>query len=146
MWRAVDMSERHVRDVFLSLREDIASIWPDFDASLAVEDDESCFPLLRNYAYAENDDGKLTVAVSTRLMSQPIDRVWGVLAHEAGHLIDYFVDEAELKRMWRTLPATSELRADFLADHVLGFKIGYDKDDVQTIRGGETPRPARLGL
>ena len=110
---------------------------PYFDVDLHVGEPGE-FPKRRNMAYCHHDDrtGLLTVVVAPKLLNGPLDRIEGVLRHEFGHALHFF---------WG-YPNHGERDADTLAENVFGAPIYYDRDTVQTIRGGVRPRPAHLGL
>jgi len=110
---------------------------PHFEVTLA-EGEPHEFPALRNMAYCHRDDGsgELTVVVAPRLVTGNLDRIEGVLRHEFGHALLFF---------WG-YPQHGERDADSLAENVFGDPVYYDRETVQTIRGGTRPRPAHLGL
>lgn len=86
------------------------------------------------------------------LISGNITRLRGVLAHEAGHILDLsLMGDQEFRAVCRRLgyPYTTdrERRADILAEWVTGWTIYYDGDLVQRAgpgARGTTPRPTRL--
>lgn len=93
------------------------------------------FPKKRNYAYCmQMRDGQLTIVCAPKMRRAPPHRVDALLAHELGHAI--LLDAGR--------PDHSEREADAVAERVFGVRISYDKDDVQTLRRGVRPRPARL--
>ena len=110
---------------------------PHFEVTLA-EGAPHEFPAPRSMAYCHRDDdsGDLTVVVAPRLVTGNLDRIEGVLRHEFGHALLFF---------WG-YPQHGERDADSLAENVFGDPIYYDRETVQTIRGGTRPRPAHLGL
>lgn len=101
--------------------------WRDFDRAERPD---------RAFAYTTTD-GKYAwkIVVSPDFSWQTTDRQAAILSHEMGHvaLLDLgFRDHTERV-------------ADMTAEQMLGVKIYYDKDDVQSLRWGRRPRPAYLG-
>lgn len=110
---------------------------PFFDVGFSVGE-ASEFPKARNMAYCHHDDEtrNLTIVVAPKMLRANIDRIEGVLRHEFGHALLFF--SGHFKH--------GERDADALAEQVFGLPIYYDRETVQTIRGGTRPRPAYLGL
>lgn len=73
------------------------------------------------------------VFILRRALRRGDDVVAGLLAHELGHASDARVHEPG-----------SEQRADDIAARVLGRKVWYDRNDVQTLGRGKWPRPLHL--
>jgi hypothetical protein len=88
-------------------------------------------PKARDLAWYDPTDR--TVNLLHSALRGPAGRVEGLIAHELGHAADP-VPEANY----------AERRADAMAKKALGVPVRYDKDDVQNLRQGRTPRPARL--
>lgn len=63
----------------------------------------------------------------------PRTNLVGLIRHELGHLADTHVRQSG-----------SERRADAIAKKVTGQAIRYDRDDIQTVGSGVSPRPRRL--
>lgn len=87
---------------------------------------------------------------SDKVNAAPLERLDALVRHELGHVVDYATDRAALG-VWASkrgvrLSETTERRADDICEALWGVPIFYDKDDVQTLRPGVSPRPARLGL
>lgn len=110
---------------------------PYFSVELALGH-PSEFPMPRNMAYCHRDerDGRMTIVVAPKLANGAHDRIEGVLRHEFGHALLFF---------WG-YPGHGERDADNLAENIFGDHIYYDRETVQTTRGGTRPRPAYLGL
>jgi hypothetical protein len=111
------------------------------------------FPEARDYAFAEmTEDGSISVVVSPGLLVQDTSRMFGVLMHEMGHCIDFFLGKKMANRFAASLGvellSTPERRADQIAGAVWEVVIFYDVEDVQSLddQSSTTPRPARLGL
>ena len=73
------------------------------------------------------------VFILRRALRRSDDVVAGLLADERGHAVDARVHEPG-----------SEQRADDLAELVLGRKVRYDRNNVQTLGRGTWPRPSHL--
>ena len=111
------------------------------------------FPEARDYAFTEmTEGGSISVVVSPGLLVQDTNRMFGVLMHEMGHCIDFFLGEKMANRFAASLGvellSTPERRADQIAGAVWGLVIFYDDEDVQSLddQANTTPRPVRLGL
>lgn len=89
----------------------------------------------RQFAACESGP-PIVLVVSRRLLAASPERFAGVLAHEIGHALLF-----EQGRFEHT-----EREADAVAEKVLGVRIRYDDEDVQTVGArGARPRPTRLG-
>lgn len=104
--------------------------------SLVLEESTAMRVEPRHFA----DCGGGVVRVHPELEEQPISRIRGVLAHEAGHVLDREFDlfDEELD---------PERRADLLAFYLTGWTIYYDDELVQRAgpgARGTTPRPRGL--
>lgn len=109
---------------------------PFFEVCLSVGD-ASEFPRRRNMAYCTGNARKdLSIIVAPKMFDADLSRIEGVLRHEFGHALLFFWGNAE----------HGERDADAVAEQVFGLPIYYDRETVQTIRGGSRPRPAHLGL
>ena len=85
-----------------------------------------------------------------KVLKAETHRADGLLRHEIGHAIDFFVPAEPLNR-WALsrnvrLPSTDERRADAIALAIWGSPIRYDQDLVQSTEVGVNLRPAHLGL
>jgi hypothetical protein len=109
---------------------------PDFACALAFGP-VSDYPRKRNFGYCEHDSTtrELVISVAPKLERSARSRIEGIIAHELGHAVAFH----------RGADRHSEREADRIAEELLGIRIGYDRDDVQTTRGGVRPRPSRLG-
>lgn len=96
------------------------------------------FPEVRNMAFAEDGTRKrpafIHVTIAPKLLRQPEAVVRGVLAHELGHALAFCAGDVQ----------HSERTADELAGAVVGVRIRYNAQDVQTAGAGRSPRPAYL--
>lgn len=75
------------------------------------------------------------VVIAPDFDRQPFDRAAALLAHELAHA--YLVSCGDTTH--------TERQCDATAKRLFGVTIRYDRDDVQTLGPGVTPRPARLG-
>lgn len=128
----------HVPATFLRLHSYAREVaGPFFEVGLSVGD-PSEFPKRRNMAYCHHDDatGDMHIVVAPKMFKADADRVEGVLRHEFGHALLFFWGHQ----------THGEREADAIAEQVFGLPIYYDRETVQTIRGGTRPRPAHLGL
>ena len=87
---------------------------------------------------------------STKADTASLERLDALVRHELGHVVDYSTERRALDA-WASgrgvcLSETTERRADDICDALWGVPIFYDQEDVQTLRPGVSPRPARLGL
>jgi hypothetical protein len=87
---------------------------------------------------------------SDKVTAASPERLDALVRHELGHVVD-FASDAKVLDAWAAargvrLARTPERRADTICEAVWGAPIFYDKEDVQTLRPGVSPRPARLGL
>lgn len=127
-----------VSATFLRLHSRASAVaGPFFEVCLSVGK-KSEFPKARNMAYCHHDEESrhLTIVVAPKLFQGDAERIEGVLRHEFGHALLFF---------WG-YPDHGERDADNVAEHVFELPIYYDRETVQTIRGGTRPRPAHLGL
>jgi predicted SprT family Zn-dependent metalloprotease len=110
---------------------------PFFEVCLSVGD-ASEFPKPRNMAYTNHDDdtGDMLIVVAPKLLHGDHERIEGVLRHEFGHALLFFWGQ----------DSHGERDADTVAERVFGAPIYYDRETVQTLRGGTRPRPSYLGL
>lgn len=127
------MTRQEAHRLFASLRSKFAAKRPELGSLRLVLRKRHFLrrPAPRDLAWYETSDG--TVNLMEKALAGPSGRVEGLLAHELGHALD-----ADASRPY------AERRADALAKRVLGVPIRYDKDDVQNLKHGATPRPARL--
>lgn len=106
----------------------------------------------RHFADIDVNDDPILIRIHPDLETGPITRLRGVLAHEAGHLLDLVVlEEGPFRRICRELgyryTKDEELRADILAEWATGWRIYYGPDLVQragTGARGISPRPSGL--
>jgi len=105
----------------------------------------------RGYAVAVSQgDGTYHIRFAEKTLECKVHRADGLIRHEIGHIVDFFVDKNELNA-WAAergvqLPSTDERRADAIALAIWGEPIKYDKDLVQSTRVGVAHRPEHLGL
>jgi hypothetical protein len=92
--------------------------------------DERCTK--RDVAYVNVSCEPPHLVVVKRLLDMHKNNILGVLFHEFGHLAD------------ENSGPGAERRADRIAERVLGVKISYDRNDLQTVGNGTRPRPAHL--
>ena len=85
----------------------------------------------REFAYF--DPTEKVIAVSPRLLREPMGRIIGVLRHELGHVIHESVGRHGLLQHLGTLAFSDEVLADQVAEFVWGSPIFYDSEDVQTV-------------
>lgn len=85
----------------------------------------------RDLAYAEPGAGR--VVLLRRALALPDANVRGLVRHELGHLADPWPGRAG-----------GEQRADDLAEWVVGRRIYYDDQLIQTTGRGTWPRPPWL--
>ncbi len=102
----------------------------------------------RQFAFCQaHNDGRLTVAFAPKVEKLPDSHILGLMAHELGHAIDFrYPRSVVCERLeLHGLPKGAERRADVIAEHVFGFPIEYDEDDIQCVGcGGRSPRPSYL--
>lgn len=123
-----------VRTVFTRLLRHAKQRFPTFNATLSIGDAQDFLPR-RAHAWCELH-APPHVVCAPKLEYATLERIEGVLRHEFGHALAFhagFLDHTERD-------------ADDVALHVFGDVIRYDRDDVQTIGAGVSPRPLRLGL
>lgn len=87
------------------------------------------FPKPRDFAYTDG----FTVYFSPKIRTASENRVRGLVRHEICHVL--FMQEGT---------AHSETDADSLALVVFGSPIYYDRQDIQTVARGTSPRPRHL--
>jgi hypothetical protein len=111
------------------------------------------FPQERDFAYTEiSPSGTITVVIAPKLLVSEKERFYGVMFHEMGHAVDFFLDADMCHKFGKSLGVylsqTPERRADMLGGAMFGVVIFYDRDLVQTIEdnGNYYPRPVELGL
>jgi hypothetical protein len=127
------MTPSQAHRVFARLRAGMAVRYPAV-ASVALRVQDHHFlrhPKARDLAWY--DIGTRTVHLVSRALAGPDGRVAGLLAHELGHAADPVPDAPYAER-----------RADAMAKKALGKTVRYDEDDVQNLKRGVSPRPARL--
>lgn len=123
--------------VYQRLREEARGRLPGFEVVLGIDPraGECARPgRCRQFAWCESVRPP-RIVVAPRLESQSIARIQGVMRHEFGHAILFSEGR----------PRHTERDADHVAEVVLGRRIFYDREEVQTIADGVHPRPARLG-
>jgi predicted SprT family Zn-dependent metalloprotease len=89
------------------------------------------FPHARNFAYCSDD---LVIVVAPKMVKSADHRIEGVLAHELGHAINFYLGNLR----------HSERDADDMAERIFGTTIFYDRDTVQSTEHGVSPRPSFL--
>lgn len=116
-----------------------------------VKDGVPHFAKKRGYAVCYHvADGHCHLRFSPKIHQTLVHRADGLIRHELGHAVDFFVPSQVLnawaQREGFLLPATPERRADMIALILWQEPIRYDTDLVQSTRLGQYPRPAHLGL
>jgi hypothetical protein len=106
---------------------------------VSVEEDSTLRTKPRHYS-AMSTHSPWVLYVHPELKDQQITRIRGILSHELGHLADFagFYDVAE---------NCPELRADLIAEEMLGWIIYYDYEDIQRAgpgASGVSQRPMKL--
>ena len=99
----------------------------------------------RHFA-AVSTDGPVILFVCPELEKQPLTRIRGILAHEAGH-IAYDLGLVGEKDLQGISLMDSERQADLAAWFATGWIIKYDRDLVQKAgpgSRGDWPRPINL--
>ena len=86
------------------------------------------FPEARNFAYCSDT---LIIVVAPKMVKSANHRIEGVLAHELGHAINFYLGNYR----------HSECAADDMAERIFGKTIFYDRDTVQSTAHGMSPRP-----
>jgi hypothetical protein len=107
----------------------------DFDVVIRIGE-PARFPNPRNYAYTipESDNGKHIIVVSPKMLRASDDRIRAIIRHELAHA--QFHSEGNFTH--------SEQDTDDYAEDIWGDRIFYDDEDLQTLRGGQYPRPSHL--
>jgi len=124
------VSEQELRRIF---EEIIAYIEVHHGMFLDVDlviDHNGSYPKPRDYAKTSGE----VIYVSPKILSADRERVLGLLYHEIGHVL--LMQQGDYDH--------SELHADYIAELCFSVPIYYDIEGVQTIRGGERPRPPHL--
>jgi hypothetical protein len=138
--------------VVLRLREACEAFMGEFRPALTMQmGGSSHFDSPRGYATTTvYGGGRFHLKVAERFLQADLAVQDAIIRHEIGHIVD-FSAESEPLNAWAqgrgvTLASTRELRADGLAEAIWGERIHYNDADVQTLSGGVSPRPERLGL
>lgn len=131
------MNKRDARQLFAGLRGAFAPLYPRVPAPrLVISDRRYTDPrhrAKRDLAYADCGGTRPRVTLLARALRLPYENVVGLMLHELGHIYDDRVSEPGAER-----------RADRIAKRATGFVIRYDKDFIQTIGRGKSPRPPHL--
>jgi hypothetical protein len=90
------------------------------------------FPKARSFAYF--DPNTFEIVVAPKIEKQPWDRIEALLAHEFGHAVLCAYGMMD----------HTEREADEMAARIVGKRVRYDLDDVQSLKRGVRVRPARL--
>lgn len=113
-------------------------------------DKASNYPNKRDYAMCGWDGKQITIFVAPKFLTASTDRQDALIRHELGHACIFVKGKKWLKRkcsaMNVNLPMTEERCADMIAMVIWGNSILYDRDLVQSLKCGISPRPAFLGL
>lgn len=122
-----------------------------FHVTSEVKDGYPHFKKKRGYAVCfHQGDAWCHVQFAPKILKAPFHRVDGLVRHELGHAVDFFVPEGILNdlaaRDGVALPVTPERRADAIAYWIWGEPLRYDADLVQSTHIGSVPRPEHLGL
>lgn len=150
------MNERQFRDLVEKNWEDIKAALPggfnlpELTYRLGPDHSYPHFQTRRGFAVTFYDGMHCDVLYAYKILTQHPTRVEGIVRHEFGHVLDFYVPK-RLLVAWAfergvRLPLTTERRADEIARAVWGRHLLYDGEDVQNTRTGVTPRPIRLGL
>ena len=108
--------------------------YPSLRVGLVLDEDFNWDPI-RGYGYCTEDaDGAVMVGINPKLLPATPTRKLGVLMHELGHAVLWYLG----------VDRHTERDADLAAERLFGTKLYYDVDDVQTTSYGVRPRPAYL--
>lgn len=122
----------------------------DVSFLFGFEDSYPHFKKKRGFAVClYHKDGTIELLFAPKTRLQPVHRQEGLIRHELGHALDFLYGAALdpwAKSLGYKLPRTPERRADKIAEVVWGEPIRYDRDLVQSVLEGKTPRPWHLGL
>ena len=138
--------------VLARLREACDSFGGQFRPQLTMQMGGSAhFESPRGYATTTvYGDGRFHLKVADRFLEAELSVQDAIVRHEIGHIVDFSTESAPLNA-WAEgrgieLASTREQRADGIAEAIWGGRIYYNESDVQTLFGGTSPRPERLGL
>lgn len=124
------MTESELRNTFSDILEYISEEHGiDLRVSLVI-DRQGSYPKKRDYAKTSGD----VIFLSPKILKADHERVLGLLYHELGHVL--LMRQGDYDH--------SERFADYIAELCFSTPIFYDIDGVQTIEGGERPRPSHL--
>jgi hypothetical protein len=138
--------------VLARLREAFDAFGGQFRPQLTMQMGGSAhFDSPRGYATTTvYGSGRFHLKVAERFLSAELDVQDAIVRHELGHIVDFSSDAQQLDVWARArgveLAPSRELRADGIAEAIWGGRIYYNESDVQTLLGGKSPRPERLGL
>jgi len=126
-----------------------AKVLETFTIALVFEPNHRLFPAVRDFAWCEDGDPP-TVVLSTKLLAEPEEVAYAILAHEIGHALDFAAGNRAMVAALREagIPAAQlgpERRADVLGSMLIRKPIRYDERGVQTLGPGDAVRPTRLG-
>lgn len=147
------MSEDRLKRIFMRLRSETQGHWPGFQCGLLVGHPKD-FPKKRNQAMCMFQGTKgaapaIDIIVAPKMVNASTARQEGVLRHEFGHAVEFYLGLPLLNETAYyngiTLHHGAERRADNVAEWIYSQPISYDTDTVQTIGPGTSPRPAHLG-
>lgn len=133
-----------VRSIFARLLRDVRREYPTLRVELRVGSARS-FPAARDYARCiyqtpnprparARGASPSVIEVAPKMGGAAPHRIEALLRHEFGHAI--LVHAGILDH--------TERQADTVAEVLWGDPIYYDAIDVQTLQGGQWPRPAHL--
>ena len=142
------MSESRLIRIFDRLQAETSSVLPGFHVRLLLGH-ASDYPHKRNCAmcmYLDTPKGRqIDIFVAPKVLRMNTGRQEGLLRHELGHAIEFYL-EGDLPHFMPGLPPGVERRADAIAERMYGSPIYYDRDLIQTTSGGTRPRPTHLWL
>lgn len=136
--------------IFHNALNEATHVWGHLDV-LFMLGNKGTFPNARDYAYCSQlDHDTCLIVVAPKMKKASDDRCEAVIKHEIGHAIDFLlpqneVDSALLERGLTPIH-TPERRADQIAEFTYNEPIYYDDETVQSLSGGQRPRPSYLGL
>ena len=90
------------------------------------------FPKKRDMAWCEPRPLRVTLAPKLEDAERNVQK--GVIAHELGHALLFIAWDLD----------HTEKEADLAAELLIGRPIRYNKDNIQTIGPGKSPRPSHL--
>ena len=143
------MSEAQLIQTFDRLMGRTTQFLPHFHVQLLLGHPAD-YPKKRNCAmcmYRDTAAGRqIDILVAPKVLTMGQGRQEGLMRHELGHAIEFYLGEPALRQWMPGLPNGVERRADAVAERLYQAPIFYDHDLIQTTDGGTRPRPVHLGL